>query len=675
VSLCILINLVEANELVGYGPNGPADTNLHLYDPSGNSFVSSFTPAPMSHITTLPIPTQTQSDIGPSGTTHYGSGTSTGGTGPNTGSMGSGTGTKTGSVYPTSTQTAPSRGPNPGSGGTSKNKATTAIAVGTVFGVLALVAGALATAYYVKHHRHYPTGDRLHLLGGEGSEDGDGDARMASVIIGVQEKMRSRPSRWFSGSKKEINNQLGVGLALHDTGPHRRNMFADEDTREFGAGLGYGISRDASGSSWSLHSMGAAIGSIGAGVRGILSGQDGYDHSAHASDPFFGDEVAAVRPHSRRQTSYASTLHSSHDPFASHPVDEATGSDEDESTRLTNTNDISSRTTIPSTFGLHTLAPLTEQSSRTSDPTSSSSSQGPLSSPFDSAPSITSYEYRPQRRSSIINSTRTPDKQLRRSDSWWARFAHTPFLDRRPPERPSRALDIRDPNPAPRLVTIQEASAHSDSSDSPESQAQRNIVSHEHRKSASSLQTAMTADSDVIERMGGMDVIQRDGSRGSHKTNQTTQSTSHDSPDHDASWIIPKPLSIVASSGISRGSQSQTDDERTVESPVEMIPSDLSQKDFASDRSMRSTQRSSTNQPISRGSDVLGRIHAYERRISQNAEAVSSSRSPISFNARNTRKREEFPSKNRSTINYGLAPRPPLFVANPDHKASPSSES
>jgi len=660
----------------GYGPSGPADTTLQLYDLSSNSFVSSFTPAPLSSTATLPIPSQTQPDTGPSDTTYYG-GTSTGSTGSMTRSAGSGTGsTMTGSVYPTHTQHEPKQSPNPSSSPNSKYKATTAIAVGTIFGVLALVVGVLSTGYYVRNHRQYPTGDRFHLLGGEGSEDGDG-AHTASAIptAFLQEKPRSRPNGWFTGNKKGAINQTDMGPVLRDTGPHRRDMFVDEDTREFGE-LAYGLSREDSGSSWSLHSMGAAMSSIGVGVRGIWSGQNNDD--TDSSDPFLYSNTAVVRPHGHRQSSYASTLRSYHDPFEDHPIEEAAGFekvDADESTRLTSVNDVSSRTTAPSTFGLHTLAPLTEQSSRTSDPTSSSSSQARPSSPLDSLPnsSFASFEYKPQRRSSIINSAPVPHVPIRRSDSWWTRFGRTSLRDRKSFDRSSKPLEIRDPHPAPRLIPIKEASNHSNSPSSPESQEQQNIFGPEHRKSVSSLRTMMTADSDAIERMGGMDVVQQGGSHGSHQTNR---SSGHDNSDHDAFRAINRPSSIIAPSGFSGGSQSQTDDERTVASPVDMIASDISQRDSASDTSMLSAKGSSASyRPIPSRNDVLGRVHAYERRLSENAEAVSSPGSPVSSHTRNTRKREEVPFKTRITVKYGLAPRPSLYVANPDHTTSPSSDS
>jgi hypothetical protein len=95
---------------------------------------------------------------------------------------------------------------------------------------------------------------------------------------------------------------------LHDTGPGWCDMFADEDTWQFGGGSVYAVGGDRSeGSSWSLQSMGAAIGSIGVGVRGMMSRQNS-GNTDPAQDQFLDGEVAAIMPHSRQQTLYLSDL-------------------------------------------------------------------------------------------------------------------------------------------------------------------------------------------------------------------------------------------------------------------------------------------------------------------------------------------------------------------------------
>jgi hypothetical protein len=60
---------------------------------------------------------------------------------------------------------------SPGMNTASKCGNTMAIAVGTVFGVIALVVGAFAIARYYKSYNNYPAPTRFHLLGGGGSGD------------------------------------------------------------------------------------------------------------------------------------------------------------------------------------------------------------------------------------------------------------------------------------------------------------------------------------------------------------------------------------------------------------------------------------------------------------------------------------------------------------------------
>jgi hypothetical protein len=669
VSLQIFTNLVKAHEFEGYGSNGPADTPLHIYNPSSSSWNPSFTPSPVLPSITSSVPSQTQTDPNPTsasgsvmstgsmGSSTGSTGLGTGSTGLGTGSSGLGTGSMTWPINPTSTQGGlrPDSTQSPGVNAANKHGNATAIAVGTVFGVIALVVGAFAVARYYKGYNNHPSPNRFHLLGGGGSGDGH-DALMANVIPTAGVREEKTRSGWLSGNR-EMNNQ---------TVQNRRDILADEDTREFGAGPVYGVDRDASGGSTrSVQPVGAAFGSIGAGVRGILSRQNSGDtNSAQPSDPLLGSDATGVL-RDVRQVSYASAHPSYLDPFVDSPIDPFAGSDDgdaDESTRLTDANPMS-QASLPFTAS---LAPLTEQLSRTSDPTSSSSSHAIHSSSFDSNPSssFTSTEYKPQRRSSIINAFPLPATSIRRSPSWWARFAPTTLRDRRPPERSSKVHDIRDPNPAPRLVPIRETSSHSSNHDSPEFQTRRNNSGLEHRNSLSSLQTA---NSDAIERMGGMDVIQRIGTPGSQ---QTIPNASRDLPDHDPAWATPIPLPAVASSRLVAGSQSQTGHHRTFESPGDTIPLDLSQIDSIAGAAAPPSYDS--HQPILKGSNVSSRVVAYERRMSQDAEDVPESINP---NVRNTRKRDEYPSKARVAINYGLAPRRSLFVANPDNTRSPSSES
>jgi hypothetical protein len=656
----------------GYGPSSGASPSLQIYDTSSSSFVSSFTPVAATPTNTIVTPSQTQAQT----QTQTITGTSRG-TPPPSGRLSTGSEatrtTMTRPVYPTQSQ--------PGSRG-GGSSSTIAIAVGITFGVLALVASTLAVAYYLKRYRQYSTGDHFHLLDGEGSEDGDSPHIAHAIpIAGVQQE-KSRPGRWFSTSNKGTNNHPSLGRISTDTRRQRRDMFADEDTRDFSSLYATG-----GGSSWSLQSMGAAIGSVGTGIRSMLSRENsGSGRSFHKEDPFSAGtslmqdgefnpyDLAVVRPHSHREGSYTSVARSYRDPFVDHPIEEAEngyhdldpdGADPDEIT-----HPLSSRITSPPTVGIHTLPPLAEQTSRTTDPTSSLSEH--RSSPLDGNPnsSLPSFEYNSQHRSSIINTNPKPNTPIRRSDSWWARFAKTALLDRKSSDAAktsSRPMEFRDPNPAPQLVTIQEGSTHSQSPNSESQQPRSRQNKSGHRKSMSSVQTAKTADSEAIDRIGVMDVIQRVGTSHSH---QTTSSTGPESPDRDPSWTVSSPLSVIASSGRSDESHLRLDDDSTVESPPTHLG--LSGKESTS---VTSVQSSSTPKRSISGGNVLDQVHAYERRLSQSAESDPSPGLPLSPGVRNTRKTEEHSSKNRVTVNYGLAPRPSLFVANPDHKRQPSSES
>jgi len=587
---------VSASSLVifgwGYGLNGPADSPLHIYNSSSDSFTPTFALAPAS--TTAPNPT--------------------------------GTSTVTRSMSPTSSQNL---------NAASTNKSVTAIVAGVVSGVIVLMAGSLATAYYLMHHRRSPTGGRFNLLGGEGLDDDDANVPHVIPTVGMQrEKPWSGPRGWFSGINKRTDR-------LNDAGVQRRNMLADEDTGDFDPYSLYNTGRKANGSSWSLQ--------VGAGVRGMISGHkiDDFD-SARASDLLLGDNNAAHQSRSRRQISFANPVASYRDPFEDPPIDEVTASDDidaDESTRLTTPNPKSAQTTLPSTFGINALPPLTEQSSRSSDPTSSSSSQVPPYSPVESHRSSSIGSFISRRRSSITNSPYTP---ILRTDTWWARFAPTSLLDRRISQRrisQSKPLYFRDPNPAPHFVAIRETNS------------QRNVSSPEHRRSVASLQTARTADSDAIERLGGMDVVQRVGTYDSEQASL---------------WTISSPLSTY--SGLNEEPQSQ-DYEANSESPISVMLSQLSRWDSREGSTPWSEELPTSPQPISSDINVSGRVDTYEQRVSQDTTTSFSIGSPISPNARNTRKREEYPSKNRVTTNYGLAPRPSLYVANPDHKKRSSSGS
>ena len=288
--------------------------------------------------------------------------------------------------------------------------------------------------------------------------------------------------------------------------------------------------------------------------------------------------------------------------------------------------------------------------------------------------------------SSMIGSSATPT--IRRSDSWWTRFSRTGFLDRRVSDasRHSGMLDIRDPNPRPQLIPIEE-STHSTFPDhevqhSPplsDSVKRRHSLSKKssgaygaHNKSLSSLRTA---DSEAIEKMAGVvDVVQRfrtasiNRSRSCSSADSVTEVRSDllgedkdiDSARHeDTTPFISLPVNMPESFGES------SQDSRLQLSIVTKVSSSRS---YPSSPSPGSSVTSLMVTPPRVGAGaVTSRIRDYERRMSLDQEVPSLT---------NTRHLEERPKwKGPSVaVNYGLVQRPSLFIANPDGRATPSED-
>ena len=670
-------------------------------------------------------------------------------------------------MHPTSTNDPGSDqngGGKPGQNdGATKSGNKAAIAAGTVFGVVGLIAGSVVIVYYARRRDRQGVGDaRFTTLGDEGDGDRDGGdsphiegAIPAAGGFGLGEKSSGgRRGGVSAGWNLGILNSLGlagvVGAGVRRSAA-RRDMLADEDTRDFGAWYDYDRRmRDGSGgSSWSLRTILGGIGmksrepSSGSNLS-VLGGGRGGPHGREKTDPFSdgaalmkdeqtglgsAEEVGGiVRPPGRRQASYASTMSrkSYVDPFAD-PIQEdpREGREHDlgdgEGPEV---HDLSLsypsptqpapafRTVLPSSIGAHTLSPLAEHASRntltqsdlTSSVSSHTNSQERAISPFDNSPltSLTSFDPPRSpgpRTTSIIDANLPPSQPMRRSDSWWARFSRTSLLDRRASDSSRRPrtrgmFDIRDPNPPPRLLAIEE-SMHSMSpehdQDSPKSHHSNvpgwgpsmsrrgsKVYGGEHRKSATSLQTSRTADSEAIEKIGGMmDVVQvRSGSQRTRESSSSSMSIDT----HIADWgmgrvegdedvalmTFTSPVEMAQVGADSRQlppSNSPTKTPSPIRAPsVVQTPSPAS-----SAASLASGGRKGRPRPLSGGA-VASRVQAYERRMSQDQEVPSPT---------NTRQWEERTRKKShgATVNYGLVPRPSLYVANPDHGAKPSGDS
>ncbi|KAK0193809.1 hypothetical protein F5146DRAFT_977040 [Armillaria mellea] len=665
----------------GYGSSGPFATNILIYDYSSGTFASDF-----SLLSSSPGTTQTMPGSSQTSNPHP---TGTGASPSSTGSVG---------VDPSSTTNSDPSDPTGGGGGggtapnggdNANSDRTTAIALGTTFGVLGLTAGCVIIVYYVRHRKGNPsTGQRFMALHNdtEDGEDSPQHDRHLPLANGFGERRRhSRDTGWTILRSIGLAGVMPASVSARHN-PERRDMLADEDAQDFASWYEKRW-RDGTGSSWSLRSI------LGGGRR------RSQEPSAASSlrvpwrekyDPFSDDTVlmgdvepevmnaGPSRPAARRQTSNVSTMSSNSfvDPFADpihedkperyHDLDSMEDILEMPPPARFKLLPLSIQTVLPVSTISHALSPVTETSrlsigdpSTPSIHTNSNSHEHNLS-PFDSASGMTSRtSYDPsrspgQRTSSLIASV--PTQPMRRSDSWWARFSRTSLLDRRNSDASKRvSLDFRDPNPPPRLVAIEE-STHSATSTSPEADnstgfnrsssvrpGSRRVsrVYGVHGKSSSSLRTA---DSELIERMvGTMDVAQRVRT-GSHRTREST-GTRGDHP------LVTSPSGML-SWDITRSSNDPPS--RSLTPPLGSL--------ILTSPSAVSPESGGAKQPLRRES-VAARVQAYERRMSHDGELPDI-----------TLKEER--AKHRSqVVDYGLVPRPSLFVANPDHRLASSGDS
>jgi hypothetical protein len=682
--------------VAGYSNNTPAPSTIQLYDPSSSTFD-----------TVYHLPTSTVNTTGPT-------------IPPST------TGTPTPSTLPIPTTSEPS----------SSNR--TAIIVGTVFGVLGLILIGLGTAYHIHRRSEAERADRQFMA----LNDEDGDDNPSPRHIPAVRMHADIPRHGILRSLGPLSAALKI---RNGRGAPRRDMLADEDERSFGDWYNERRGDGTAGSSWSLRSI------LGAGVMRSREPSVGSYGSApwrEKLDPF-SDGPTLMRNEERGLIDEATTSrgsrqvnrssHSYRDPFADPIYEERESFDSTDlyrdygrgeghdqpptssSIRLV-PNVLPLETFLPITRGGHPLSPVSEQTSqgtvsRRSDSSlgqsaieialDSSSSGRPRStsvnSAVNSALAPSSRTLSPKTSSvsrtsspSLMNST----QPMKRSNSWWLRFAPTGLLDRRP-SGASRRMEFRDPNPPPRLSAIEERHSYAEKTSPPGSggtgekvlqfmhksllsppsssqQARRlqdetdvSISSRgvpmkiygvdRHGKSVSSLKTA---DSEAIERMAvTMDVVQRITTR-SHRGTGSIGSIGGLSLDTHASTHILEREDRISEAD---GGQNRTEENLIMfASPEEMersvltSPQPLDHEPTTVDTTPRSDLTLSppiSTAPQSSSRNVSQRVRAFERRLSVEA--------PVSPPPTNTRHREER-TKKVVEVNYGLARRPDLFITNPD---------
>ncbi|KAF8843688.1 hypothetical protein BDN67DRAFT_110272 [Paxillus ammoniavirescens] len=665
----------------GYGASSPASASLFIYDPTTSSMVSSYIAPSLSSTSTLgslPLPTQT-------------------------GGSGSNGNTSTGS-----------RPPDTSGAESGSNDHTTTIALGTTFGVLGLVAGGLATTYYIMRvrgrGRDNRAAGRFFQLGADPDvasaeeEPGVGSVSVTRLAEGhISENGRGRVG---PAAIVDILAHLNITKSGPRPSQPRKDMFADEDTRSFGWGGHLGALRRENSeetSAWSLRSMSVM-------VRGIMSRDPSESGAGEAWDEwekighFHGDQEGLIRqeePDRHSRHSLGSThgrdgsLWSYTDPFEDPQREDEYDDldlrlcekDTDYDRPILNNRDLdnSDRTPFRPLYAalslsvpLRVLHPLKEASHTSfSDPSHSlpetSQEQSAYArsdnSIFSSQPadvlyatcsptalhtSYTSSVPSPTRYSSILNDVPPPSQPIRRSDSWWLRFAKTPLLDRRTSLTSHKPLDFRDPRPAPPLVHTEESNKTSSIFAASQS------IPIEHGRSVSSAHSGRTANTESAECLGGsFDVVQRRGS---------DRSTARRTPSVGSVHTIERGLLAMESpkpSNASTAGKALSLDSLPTASSQTLLPSLFSDahSEIPSPSDQTTPPESAPTSP-KKGVVVSSRIKAYERRMSQESDLQLS---PL----RNTRKREEMPSRSRPTIQYGLAPRASLFIANPDSEHHP----
>ncbi|KAJ7745743.1 hypothetical protein B0H16DRAFT_1855936 [Mycena metata] len=339
----------------GYGPNGPANNSLAVFNPTSQSFQPSFIPPPPTTPVSPTIPIASASSTNPGQTFSL-------------------TDSITGSVHPTSTGKSGGGGGGGGGGNNgggdgggngngkpeSATSKTTVIAIGTVLGIAALVAAGLGAVWYMRRQqrRRWAEGG----VGGvfsplrdeEGGSPGAGGAggtppaaRMfdtppseKSIVGGAVESVGATLQSWgaWIAGAVGLGGVVGAGVAATERDKRRRrDMLADEDAQEFGWYEDDGHSsrlgrfrQGSGGSSWSLMNVfrpkprreGSNASGMSFGSRVLSRGGSllGHTEGPSEKDPFRDDIylrdaaaaggagvlAAASRPQGRRQTSYAS---------------------------------------------------------------------------------------------------------------------------------------------------------------------------------------------------------------------------------------------------------------------------------------------------------------------------------------------------------------------------------
>ena len=629
-------SLALTSEYTGYGDSAPAPPNLYIYDVVGDEFVTTYTPPP-------PSPPPPGTSTVPSTQNH-----------PQHSSL-------THNPLPHSSSGSPPFSTGPSDTSNSKGKVNRArtIALATTFAGLAVIAAVLVTLYYGRRYRRRHNKDG-YFFSLKDDDDTSRRSQPIPTVVMVDQGFNAEQRSTFAlfSSWRLPGSLAGVlGRHIEQSATQRRDMLADEDVYDDGQWLYLRRMHDAERSSWSFKSF---VSNHPRSREPSATELSVATHRREKSNPF-SDEQALLEetmllekvPLAHPDQDSMPIRPTYRDPFKD-PIQHAHegrewGDGPSTSVRLSAI--LPSRHDSVSPNFVTMLSPLPEQVSQSSLPSndppgSSAGHEDTLSGNTETSGSIALVS---PVATSFINANPGPATQMSRTDSWWQRFARNSFLDRTlsTTSRKSPSMDLKEhhgflapieeqTNPLALKSVMRGSVEVVNNQIKPRSAS--NIYRVAHGKSLSSLRTA---DTEAIEKIGdAVDVIQRVRTRSFHSSLNTSDDMERlagRSGDADDNFR-PKELTM---------------------SPTEVETVDFMDPDHINTAfgSNYPTRKLAIHSPISTaakeasGGLVAARVQAYERRLSQDNDVTQDSRKK---------------QGGMVTVKYGLAPRPSLFIANPD---------
>jgi len=518
--------------------------------------------------------------------------------------------------------------------------------------------------------------------------------------------------RWgngLMGAAFEIGRTLSAmakSRGVRDT-YQRRDMLADEDIPEFGQ--------------WSGARRGSGIGKSSLSLKSILgiwyrsrepsTSSHGSSSRLREKNGSSYDGISLMydqepETHGGRETNHLSASNYV-DPFAD-PIDEKdntydTHDHDPANAALQARRELSTiRIVPPTSTNSHSLSPLSERTSNSGfssndlflssvdsgeTPTEADTSLNTLQLTVEPSPSIevskTSVSFPP----TLIPAS-VPLVNVRRSDSWWSRFYRTSFLDRRSTPRSSTKSEFLDPNFPPSLDPITESIPQTPVTEfSAKQQGSDKLPMYKNKlykaDPGNSMISLRTADTERIEQMANaMDVAQRWHAH-SLRTFQSISSglsvhTRRIGQENDSLQVQFDTVPFAESPRVTDPSDAliHCTSPSVPDAPLLLEQRPLMEQSWPPTSPTPHDEMSGTSETgpstssrygnisLTSSPSVAARVRMFERKSTQDEEQ------PLPVN---TRRYEERLSK--KNWDYGFVPRQNLFIANPDHRNSYSTDS